>query len=157
MIPKRLMAVGTLVIVGAALSVAPFAQARDPIAGPWEQIAATNLTTKTSPPPPNPQVHVIYSNGHYVQFTAAADRPKMQTPTADMTKEQLLERFRMQGQFGTYRVDGNRLTRRIVSAADPNNEGRESISDFRIEGDTLIVLGTNVQGQKTENRYRRLK
>jgi hypothetical protein len=39
---------------------------------------------------------------------------------------------------------------------DPNNEGREATSEFRIDGDILIVTGVNRQGQVTEDRYRKL-
>ena len=69
----------------------------------------------------------------------------------------MLERGNLQGQYGTYRVAGNLLTRKIISAANPNNEGRENSAEFRIQGDTLTLLGTNAQGQKTENTFRRLR
>jgi hypothetical protein len=130
---------------------------RDPIAGPWEQIEAKILTTGITTPPPNPPLHLIYSDGHFVQFTAAAGRSKTQTPREQMTREQLLERYDMQGQYGTYRIEGNKLIRRAISAANPTNEGVEVSSEFRIEGDTLITTGVNVGGNRFENRYRRLR
>lgn len=74
-----------------------------------------------------------------------------------MTREQLLERTQMQGQYGTYRIEGNKLIRTASSAANPANEGVEIVSEFRIEGDTLITTGINVGGDRFENRYRRLK
>jgi hypothetical protein len=152
-------------IVAAGLLVAAFGSvtsdaqgpARDPVAGPWEQIEAKILTTGITPPPPNPPLHLIYSNGHFVQFTAAAGRSKTQTPREQMTREQLLERYEMQGQYGTYRIEGNKLIRRAISAANPTNEGVEVASEFRIEGDTLITTGINVGGNRFENRYRRLR
>ena len=63
----------------------------------------------------------------------------------------------MQGNSGTYRVEGTRLTRKIITAAAPVNEGRETTTDFRIEGDVLITTSTNAQGQKSESRFRKLK
>lgn len=105
-----------------------------------------------------PPVHAIYSNGHFVQFTAPANRPKSQKAIPDMTREELVERLQgMQGQYGTYRVEGNKLIRTVLTAANPNNEGTENTSEFRLEGDTLILKNTNPQGQPSEIRYRRLR
>lgn len=147
-----------LVLVGVMLlPVNALAQAKDPIAGAWEQVSSKNLTTGESQQPATPPLHLIYSDGHYVQFTAAANRAKGNTPRAQMTKEQLIERYNVQGQYGTYRVAGSKLTRKIISAAAPDNEGRESTTDFRTEGDMLIVVSKNADGQSTEARYRRLK
>lgn len=147
-----------LVLVGVMLlPVNALAQAKDPVAGAWEQVSSKNLTTGESQPPATPPLHLIYSDGHYVQFTAAANRAKGNTPRAQMTKEQLIERYNLQGQYGTYRVAGSKLTRKIISAAAPDNEGRESTTDFRTEGDMLIVVSKNADGQSTEARYRRLK
>ena len=137
------------------IPITAFAQGRDPIAGAWEEVSfkiAGNAQQLTPPP-----LHVIFSDGYYVQFTAAAGRAKIDTPRTQMTKEQLVERSNMQGQYGTYRVAGNKVTRKIVSAAAPNNEGREVMAEFRVEGDTLIVTGTNAQGQTTETRFKRLR
>jgi hypothetical protein len=137
------------------LSIGVSAQGRDPVAGAWEALPNPNAAAGQASP--NPPLHLIYSNGHYVQFTAAANRAKSQKPTAEMTREELLDRLQMQGQYGTYRVEGNKLIRKTIAAAAPNNEGRETTSEFRMEGDILIVTGQNAQGQKTENRYKRLK
>ncbi len=137
-----------------ALSLGLSAQGRDPVAGAWEQLPnpAAAAGQGQNPPP-----HVIYANGHYVQFTASAGRAKLQKPTAEMTREELLDRYRMQGQYGTYRIDGTRLIRMSIAAANPNNEGREFTYEFRVDGDTLILTTQNAQGQPTETRYRRLK
>ena len=148
-----------LVVLASVLSLLPFsvsAQTKDPVAGAWEQVSSKNLKTGAMAQMPNPPLHLVYADGHYVQFAAAAKRTKGNTPRAEMTKEQLVERYNLQGQYGTYRVAGNKLTRRIISAALPDNEGRESTADFRIEGDTLIVTTSGADGG-TENRYRRLK
>jgi hypothetical protein len=146
-----------LILVFPLLSSSAFAQAADPVAGAWEQVSSKNVKTGAMQPMLTPPLHVVYSGGHYVQFTAAANRAKGNTPRADMTKEQLVERYNLQGQYGTYRVAGSKLTRKTISAAAPDNEGREATSDFRIEGDVLITTTTGANGQVTENRYRRLK
>ena len=139
-------------------SLTVFGQNTDPIAGAWEQIGVRNLATGTDLPRSSPPVHAIYSNGHFVQFTAPANRQKLQKVISEMTREELIERFQgMQGQYGTYRVEGNKLIRKVQAAANPNNEGTENTSEFRVEGDTLILTNTSPQGQPSEIRYRRLR
>jgi hypothetical protein len=150
------MRLRVLLLAFTLIPVVAAAQAADPLAGAWERTGARNLTTG-QPQPQAPVLHVIFSNGHYVQFGAAANRAKLAVPRDKMTREQLLERGDMQGQYGTYRVDGNKLTRRIISAADPNNEGRDAAQEFKVDGDVLTITNTNQQGQKVETRFRRLR
>lgn len=148
------------VVVVFCASAGVLAQGRDPLAGAWESIAAKNLTTGAALPPLTPPLHVIYSNGQYVQFAARAGRPRTTTPAAELTKEQLQQMYQgVQGQYGTYRVDGNKLIRHIVSAANANNEGRDVTTEFKIEGDTLIITGAGAgptAAQMIEQRFKRL-
>jgi hypothetical protein len=148
------------VVVLLCAGVGLLAQGRDPLAGAWESTAAKNLTTGAALPALTPPLHLIYSNGQYVQFAARAGRPKTTTPPAELTKEQLQETFRgVQGQYGTYRIEGNKLIRHIVSAVNVNNEGRDVTTEFKIEGDTLIVTGAGAppnSGQMIEQRFRKL-
>ena len=139
------------------LPIGVLAQSKDPVAGAWERISVKNLKTGEMQPQSTPPLHMLLSDGHFVQFAAAANRAKGNTPREQMTKEQLVERYNLQGQYGTYRVTGNKLTRKIVSAASPDNEGRESTADFRIEGDLMILTSTGADGATTETRQRRLK
>lgn len=142
----------------ALLSIGVSAQTKDPVAGAWESIAQKNLTTGAVTPLPTPPLHVIYADGHYVQFTAEANRKSSDKPNAELTKDELVDRLRLQGQYGTYRTKGNQLTRKIVIAAFPPNNGRETTVEFRVEGDTLITVNTDATTkEKTENRYRKLK
>lgn len=154
---RRRLAVSALVLAFPLLWSSAFAQSTDPVAGAWEQVSTKDLKTGETRQVPAPALHVVYSGGHYVQFAAAANRAKGNTQRAEMTKEQLVERYNVQGQYGTYRVAGSKLTRKTISAVAPDNEGRENTSDFRIEGDVLIVTTTAANGGMTENRYRRLK
>ena len=157
------MVVVGIVTVGAGwMTLVPQvgAQGKDPIAGAWEQTSAKNLSTGRMAEMGKPPLHVIYADGQYVQFTAAADRQKIDVQPgklSDLTKEQLLDRFRVQGQYGTYKVTGTKVTRHVVSAAAPTNEGRETTSDFQIKGDELILTATNQQGEKNESHFKRLR
>jgi len=146
-----------VVLVFLLFPLAVIAQTRDPVSGAWESVSMRDVKTgemvQFSPPP----LHVIYNDGQYVQFQANGGRAKLQMPREQMTREQLLERNLLQGQYGTYRVVDNKLMLRVVSAADPNNEGREITEEFRVEGDLLIVAVTNARGQTYESRFRRLR
>ena len=139
-------------------SIGLVAQATDPLAGAWEHTGGRNFTTNTDTQVSNPPLHVVYGNGHYIQFVAPANRQRVGKPLSQMTKEELTARFTgVQGHYGTYRVEGNKVIRKIVSAADPRNEGKEDIFEFRIDGDSLIMKGTTPIGEPIENRYKRLK
>jgi hypothetical protein len=151
------MKLARIACVAVLLSVAVSAQSRDPIAGAWEMTAQKNLTTGEATTLPKPALRVIYADGYYVQFTAEADRKSSDKPTAELTKDELIDRLRMQGQNGTYRIQGGKLTRQTVIAAFPPNNGRANTLDFRIEGGSLITISTNAEGQKTETRFRKLK
>ena len=149
------MKLATIALAFLFFATALSAQDRHSLAGAWEQTAA--VVGSQSQQPEAPALHVIFSNGQYVQFRAAANRAKLAMPRDQMTREQLLERSDIQGQYGTYRTNAGKLTRRIISAADPANEGRELVSDFKIVGDTLTITVTNPQGQKIEGTFRRLR
>jgi len=133
------------------------AQGSDPVAGAWEMVSNRNLTTGQAQPQQSPALRVVYANGHYAQFRAAANRAKIDVPREKMTRDQLFERGNIQGQFGTYLVAGTTMTRKILSAANPNIEGQEGTVEFRIQGDTMTVIATNAQGQKGEQVFRRLR
>jgi hypothetical protein len=138
------------------LSVGLSAQSRDPLAGAWELAAQKNVTTGDQTIPKT-AVRAIYADGYFVQFSAEADRKNIDKPNEELTKDEAIDRLRMQGQYGTYRVQGGKILRKIVAAAFPPNVGREFTQDFRIEGDSLVMSGPNAQGQQVESRYRKLK
>ncbi len=144
------------ILAALLVSATTLAEPGDPVAGVWEQVPGKNVTTGEIQRLEVPPLRIIFSNGYFVQFRAAANRAKIQVPRDQMTKEQLLERYNMQGQYGTYRASGSQLVRKTLVAADPNNEGREGASDFRVEGDVLIISNTNAQGQTLEGHYQRL-
>ena len=150
------MKVAVTVLFALLLSLGALAQTRDPLARARELVSAKNLTTGRLDTQTRAPRHIIFSEGQYVHFAAAVNRAKFEKPRSQMTREELLERDNAEGQYGTYRIEGNKVTRTIASAMDPNNEGRETTSEFRIDGDILIVTGVNRQGQVTEDRYRKL-
>src|SRR4030095_5663568 len=130
MINKYFAACCATLLIAAALLVAS-AQTKDPVAGVWERTSNKNLTTGLSPDEPSRPLRVIYLDGYFIQFMAAAGRAKLDPATrSTWTKEQLADRIRMQGQSGTYKVLGNgAISHNIEVAGDPRNEGTEQTFD----------------------------
>jgi len=96
-------------------------------------------------------------DGHYSQTTIPAGREKLKKPLQEMTKEELLSRFAgVSAEYGNYTVAGNILTRKRLTVTNPNDEGKDFVQVFRIEGDTLIVTFPT-PGSKGEARFRRAK
>ena len=131
---------------------------RDRMAGVWEMVSSKNLSTGATAQPGNIAIgmRAIYLEGHFVQFAAARDRAKLEQSPAEMTREQLLDRFQVAGLFGTYAVKGNLLSRRIIAAANPLAEGNELTGEYRLEENTLVIVRPNGTQQKVEERWRRL-
>ena len=77
---SRLVVAGTLVASVGLVSSGAQGQGRDPVAGP-----GSRSRRRISRPAPRRRLRIvrctlIYSNGYFVQFTAAAGRAKTQTP-----------------------------------------------------------------------------
>jgi hypothetical protein len=101
---------------------------------------------------------VIYHDGYFIQFMAAAGRAKLDPATRPTwTKEQLADRIRMQGQSGTYKLLGSTgIMHNIEMSGDPRNEGTQTTSELRFEGDTLVMIRTLENKDRIETRFRRL-
>jgi hypothetical protein len=157
MIKKCLAAYCAALLIAATPSVAS-AQAKDLVSGVWERTSNKNLTTGLSPDEPSRPLRVIYLDGYFIQFMAAAGRAKLDPATrSTWTKEQLADRIRMQGQSGTYKVLGDRaISHNIEVSGDPRNEGTEQTFEVRFEGKTLILTRTLDNKDRIETRFRRL-
>ena len=131
---------------------------QESVTGVWELISSKNLATGATMQPTNFGIgmRAIYLEGHFMEFTAARDRAKPQQSPAEMTREQLLDRFRVAGMSGTYSVKGNVLSRRIIAAANPLAEGSELVGEYSLEDDTLLIIRPNGVQQRVEERWRRL-
>lgn len=141
------------------LSSQAFAQSASPLVGTWERIALLTASGSSNQPPTPPAFLVMTSDGYWMQVAIPANRPKLDKPIGQLTKEELLERFtRVEVRGGAYTVDGNRLIRRNVQSVDPNQEGTTQPQRFRVEGNLLIVCGDCLTDarSKAEARFRRV-
>ena len=62
----------------------------------------------------------------------------------------------MLASHGPYAVTGNVLSRKHFADLDPNSEGIDVVRQFRIEGETLMLQGSNPDGSKIEARFHKL-
>ncbi len=121
--------------------------AQNPLVGSWERIKAD--------PPDEMAFLILSTDGFFTQTILPDDRPKINRPLRDLTKEELVVRYeQLVARRGPYRVEGNRLIRKDAAHHNPNLIGRENVELWRIEGDTLIL--SNLQGKDT-NWYKRAK
>jgi hypothetical protein len=121
-------------------------QTANPLVGAW------NLQTD----PKFPQSMLIFSaDGHYAQVAISPGRSKPKNDFDHRTREELMKQFGgLRAQYGTWKVDGNKLIRMRTASEEPGAEGTQAVAEFRIEGDTLVLKGLNAQN---ENRFRRMK
>ena len=94
-------------------------------------------------------------HGYFSQTVIPTGPNKINKPTQDMTKEELVNRFeQLLASRGTYTVSGKKLVRKDISHSDPNLEGHEQIQEYRIEGDILTLT---MPASNAEARFQRLK
>jgi hypothetical protein len=135
-----------------AYGVRALAQPQNPLVGAWERLALKNAEGIDSQPPESAACVIFSADGYFSQTVIPPGRNKLKKLFEDMTKDELLHRFRLLFAWqGTYTVSGNTLTRRIIAHTNPNLEGTEFVQAFRIEGDLLILT---TPGSKAEARFR---
>ena len=152
----RITIIASMVLVLVlSVSVAAEAQGDDRFVGPWERISLKNAQGESIQPPAGSAKLIFTPNGYYAQVVARQGRGKVAKPLAEMTKEELLDRYgQFNGRWGTYTVSGNVLTRTDLIAANPNQEGVPGPQNFRFEGDLLILTRDD---NMSEARFRRIQ
>jgi len=120
------------------------AQDASRLVGTWERIYLQQ-TDGVDIQPRIPVPHLIFTPDGFHSFTSIpAARDGAKKPLQTMSKEELIARFDGLAAFwGTYTVTGNKLTRRATVHSDPNLEGHDYVSEFRFDGDDLILLAVD--------------
>ena len=151
----RITIIASMVLVLVlSVSVAAEAQGDDRFVGPWERISLKNAQGESIQPPAGSAKLIFTPNGYYAQVVARPGRGKVTKPLAEMTKEELIDRYQgFNGRWGTYTISGNVLTRTDLIAANPNVEGAPRPQNFRFDGD-LLILSNDVN--MAEARFRRI-
>lgn len=152
MMPRLLFLIlGGLVVV----SSVPDAQ-QNPLVGTWEEIDG-RVGAEGNVAPTRPNMLIFGADGYYMSSALPPNRPRVNKPLSEMTKEELVARFtEVRVQRGVYQVSGDRVTTQRLASADPNEESRRIVRVFRIEGD-VMTLSAPDPAVKLQSRFRRLK
>jgi len=129
--------------------------------GVWDEIRLREGNSSDGQKPNH--MRRMFLGGYYSLTNASEGRRKIDKPVAQMTREELLDRFRsLQVQDGTYETIGPnriRLKRRISQF--PENHGTEQVMEWSIDAKDVLSLkiisdtGSAPVGQVTT--YERLK
>ncbi len=168
---NRCVLIGLVTVVVFGSATTSRAQTQSPLVGAWERVSAINMERIAEGEivqPPSPVSFLMFSaDGFFSQIGIPTGRPKVSKPLDQMTKEELLQRFnRLGARRGTYTVTGNRLSRKLVTNTNPNQDGIEQLQLFRIEGGILVLSSADpklknglpgVTVPQGEYRFRRAK
>ena len=138
----------------------PQAQARLALEGIWDETRLREGNAAQAQTPNH--MRRIFFDGYYSLTNAAEGRRKIDKPVNEMTREELLDRFRsLQVQDGTYEVIGsNRILLKRRISQFPENHGTEQVMEWRLDDGVLSLkiisdTGSAPVGQVTT--YRRMK
>ena len=136
-------------------------QARSALEGVWDEIRLREGNAADGQKPNH--MRRMFIDGYYSLTNASEGRRKIDKPVAQMTREELLDRFRsLQVQDGTYQVTGpNRILLKRRVSQFPENHGTEQVMEWSIDASGVLSLkiisdtGSAPVGQVTT--YQRLK
>ena len=136
-------------------------QARSALEGVWDEIRLREGNAADGQKPNH--MRRMFIDGYYSLTNASEGRRKIDKPVAQMTREELLDRFRsLQVQDGTYQVTGpNRILLKRRVSQFPENHGTEQVMEWSIDAKDVLSLkiisdtGSAPVGQVTT--YQRLK
>lgn len=130
-----------LAVVVALGACARAPAAPHPLVGAWERIA---LTEPGEPPqsPMHTSFLIFSPDGFYSATNMDRGRPKLDRPTAELSRDELLARFAsVVARRGRYTVSGDTVTRHIDAHSEPSLEGLADREAFSWRGDTLVLAG----------------
>lgn len=144
-----------LALLVCLLAWAPaYADNHDKLVGIWKRVSAKNVDTGQENTAP---VWLIVTKTHFSVVGSTADRKKIDKPLDEMTKEQLRDRIRFLGNYGTYKVEGNKMIRHRIAAINPLNEGTDLTQEFRFEGDYVTFKFKSRAGNNLETKLKRVE
>lgn len=147
---KRLLLISGIVAFSSAVILAQ----ANLLMGAWERVSA--LDANGRPNTTTSGLLIISADGNYIYTDTPPNRPKVNKPLEQMSREELLARFQgLSVRRGTWTLSGNRWSRLELGSENPNLEGSEAVRLWRMEGDQLVLYSTDPEN-KTENRWRRV-
>jgi hypothetical protein len=126
------------------------------LVGTWER--TSYLADGKPSPQPAALVLILGEDGWYSQTQLPVGRKAVGKPIEQYAVDDYVRSFGgVAAARGTYSVEGSTFTRKHAANVDPNLVGRENAAQFTLSGDALTIRGTNSEGQKYEQVFRRLK
>ena len=150
----------SLTVFGVLCALLAFASSSNaqphPLVGTWEEIDG-RTGFDGGPGLRRANMLIVGPDGYYMTLALPPNRPKVNKPLTEMTREELLARFaEIHGNRGSYSISGDRWTTDRLASIDPNEEPRRIVRIFRIEGDVLTLTAAD-PAIKVQSRWRRLK
>ncbi len=101
---------------------------------------------------------ILFTQGHYSTMRNLSDRSEFpKGPGRLETNEQKIAAFEsFFANAGSYEVAGSKLTLRHILARNPRAVGGTVESEYRVEGDKLMISTTDNDGVVTRTTYTRL-
>ena len=132
--------------IGALLALPVSAQHPDfetnPLIGTWERVSL--LRNSLSVQPPDAPLYLKFgADGYWSMMEMPDDRPKVNKPLEEMTREQLFERFKdVDGGWGYYIVKRDIVNRIHDEDIGPGREGAQHIREYIFEDKIMNLAGT---------------
>jgi hypothetical protein len=152
---------GLLIVVAAGSAVA---QPAPSLQGAW-RVTEVTVTGANAASNKSPQPGIfVFTKGHYSIVTVGSTAPRKNVAAAAnpgrLTDAEKIARFEAFDQFiantGTYEVKGTTLTTHPIVAKNPATMGTTTTREFRIEGNTLVLLQTSPAAQPASQTTTRL-
>jgi hypothetical protein len=114
----------------------------NPLVGTWERVSL--LRNSLSVQPPDAPLYLKFgADGYWSMMEMPDDRPKINKPIEEMTKEELFQRFdKVEGGWGYYIVKRDIVNRVHDEDIAPGREGAQHIREYIFEDKIMNLAGT---------------
>ncbi len=149
----------TITVFLAGLFLATLAQAQGSLEGAWQRTEVMISGSDNEGTTSDPEMGLIlFTEGHYSTMLNLSDRSGFpEGPGPLENDEQRVAAFRsFFANAGSYEVAGSKLMLHFMLARNPRVASGTTESEYRVEGDKLMITTTNAQGVVTRTTYTRL-
>lgn len=114
----------------------------NPLVGTWERVSL--LRNSLSVQPPDAALYLKFNaDGYWSMMEMPEDRPKVNKPLEQMTKEELFARFdKVEGGWGYYIVKRDIVNRIHDEDISPGREGTQHVREYVFEDKIMNLAGT---------------
>ena len=140
--------------LGLPLSISQAEEARTGVVGTWLLTGYTQqfLDTKEIVQPfgDHPTGYIQYSaGGHVVDFLAQGDMPIPAASAYTDAERAAIHRGILGAYAGSYRVEGNKITHRVLTSWRPEWNGTDLVRFYDVQGDKLTITTAPTKFSRT--------